>query len=280
MKRMILISLMLAFVANITQAGPLLWRDPKTINKGSFIVMAGFGYNKQAKVWNDTNETWDALTAKQRVQTISSMFMLGYGLFKNFEILSYIPVLKRDRDTLHSFGQGDVWFKAKYCVLNKKGLPTVALLAATRLPVSDKNARPLLDDHSLDFAFGAKAATPKYSNFVGHLKVGYWLNGNDTTGTVNLGDEIEAIIKIDYWFMKTAFFFLNAEYVQTFKNKDSTGTDIPNTDKNSLVLTPGLTIKPVTGLTLRPKIGVPIYALSKGGRLYPFSVGLDVWYIK
>lgn len=278
MKRMILTSLILVFVAGICQAGPLLWRDPKTVDKGSFIIMDGIGFNKQTKTWNYTNETWDTLATAQQLQTISSMFMLGYGILKNFELLSYIPVLKRDRDTLHSFGLGDVWFKAKYCVLNKKGLPTLAILAATRIPVSDKNAKPLLDDHSLDFALGAKIATPKKANFVGHLKFGYWFNG-DTTN-INLGDEIEAIAKVDYWFSKSAFFFLNAEMIQTFKNKDATGTEIPNTDKRSLVLTPGLTIKPITGLTLRPKIGIPLLMASQGGKIYPYSLGLDIWYIK
>ena len=271
----IIIALLVAAV--LSQAGPLLWRDPKTVEKGKFIVMAGIGYNKTTKSWNWNDEEWTDLQVNQQVTTISSHFMFGYGVLNNTEILLHVPTAKKDRDTLHSLGIGDIWIKAKYCFMKGKNKPSAAALIATRVPTSSEEARPLIDDQTLDFAFGAKIATPKFSNFVGHLKLAYWLNG--TKDSVDLGDEIEAIVKIDYWFLKNAFAFINCELVEGFRSIDDSGNELPNTGKRNLQVTPGLTIKPIPGLTVRPKVTFPVFAVNKGGNAFPYAVGIDIWYM-
>ncbi len=273
------IIIILLIGAVFSQAGPLLWRDPKTIDKGSFIAMTGIGYNKTTKSWNWTNEEWVDQQASQQITTIASHLMFGYGLLNNTEILLHIPTAMRFRDTLSSKGIGDIWLKAKYCFLKGKNKPSAAGLFAVRLPTSSKDAKPLIDDHTLDFAIGAKIATQKFGNFVGHLKLAYWFNGVKDD-TINLGDEIEGIVKIDYWLAKSAFFFLNCEIVEGFKNKDDQGNEISNTEKRNLQVTPGLTIKPIPGLTLRPKVVFPLLAVSKGGNTFSYALGIDVWYIK
>jgi hypothetical protein len=266
-------------IAGLNRAGPLLWRDPNTLAQGKSIFMVGLSYNKTDKSWNADSGKFLALTEAQQVTTMGAHFMLGFAPIKKLEIMAHLPVVKKDRDTLSSIGLADVWFKTRYNFLSGKNHPAVTGVLALRIPTAPKDARPALDDRTMDIAIGALAAQ-NFGKMKLHLKLGYWYNMKDSLEN-DIGDDIEAIIKLDCYFMPKAFAFLNLEHVETFKSKNSTGAEIPNSDKRRFTVTPGATLKDVLlkGLNLRPKVGIPVKAVCRGGSLCSWSAGIDIWFM-
>jgi len=278
-KRNCRIVICLLVIAGLCSAGPLLWRDPKTLAKGKTIFMVGASYNKTDQAWNADSAKWLAQTDVQKITTTGFHFMAGFAPIDKLELLAHVPVLKKDRDTLHSFGLADVWLKTRYNFLSGKNKPSMTGLVAVRIPTAPKDARPVLDDRTLDIALGLKGVH-SLGKVKLHLKLGYWYNMKDSLDN-DLGDEIEAILKFDYYFTPAVFAFLNLEHVETFKSKNAAGTEIPNSEKRRFTVTPGFTFKDVLlkGLNLRPKVGLPVAPVCRGGSMSSWTAGLDLWFM-
>ncbi len=277
MKKTTYLILAILLIAGITNATPLLWRGPKTIGKGKFIAMLGLGYWKVNQKYDWPNKEWQSLDSDKQTTVINGHFMLGYAPIKKFELLAHIPLMSKTKDTLSSFGMQDIWLKARYNVIGGKAKPFLTGVITGRFPTSSKDARPRLDDQTLDFALGAMFMK-KMKPVVLHLKGGYWLNGKKEDET-DVGDAVEGIFKLDYIFGKKIKGFLNINGMYTFQKKDSTGAAIENSEKLRMNITPGLVLKPIPGLIVRPKLIIPLKMVNKGGAAFTWKAGLDFWFV-
>jgi hypothetical protein len=278
MKKRIYLMFAVIMIANMSYAGPLLWRGAKTIDAGKPIFMVGFGYWNVDQQWDWGAEEWTDLADASQTTVMNAHFMLGYAPIKKWEIMAHIPFMMKDRDTLSSSGLQDIWLKTRYNFLGGKDQPFVTGVAAVRIPTASEDAEIALDDRTLDIALGAMFMSPKLGQVLLHLKAGYWYNMKNDAD-YDIGDNIEAIFKIDYIFNKQVKAFLNFTFVETFKMKDADGNTLDNTEKRRLTISPGLVIKPAPGLSIRPKFIYPLEMINKGGSNFTWKIGFDIWYV-
>ncbi|MGD9380003.1 MAG: hypothetical protein PVI51_05495 [candidate division WOR-3 bacterium] len=280
MKKLQYAAIVILVIVSTAQAGPLLWRGPKTVPSGKPVFMIGLGYSITNKNYNWVDEEWTEIAGDNQTTVINSHFMLGYAPVKKWEVMAHVPVMYKSRDTLSSLGLQDIWVKTRYNLLGDKTTPYLTGVAAVRIPTASEDADILLDDRTLDFALGA-LFMQTFKPVVIHLKAGYWLNGTKETATdtVNVGDNIEIIFKPEYVFTPKVKVFLNFTWVETFKSKDEDGNDIDNSEKRRLTVVPGIVAKPIPGLSVRPKVIFPIDAVNKGGSNFTWKLGLDVWFV-
>ena len=226
MKKMIYLILAIILIASIGNASPLLWRGPKTIDKGKPIVMAEFTYCTIARSYNWVDEEWTDLPDQNQTDVIGAHFMLGYAPINKFELLAHIPVMMKSRDTLSAIGIQDVWFKTRYNFIGSKTDPWLTGVLGARFPTANENDNPALDDRTLDF-MGGFLFQYNMDKFAFHIKGGYFYNGK-TDADIDVGDDIEGNFKIDYVFSKKVLAFLNFCYINTLQAKDSSGTSMTN----------------------------------------------------
>jgi hypothetical protein len=280
MKKMLYVAVAILVIVNVAHSTPLLWRGPKTAPKGKPVFMLGLAYSKTDQSYSWTDEEWQSIPSESQTTSIPAHLMLGYAPIKNWEIMAHAPVMYKSRDTLSSFGLQDIWLKTRYNFVGGKTQHFLTGVAAVRLPTASEDADILLDDRTVDFALGALYMfTPK--PVLVHIKAGYWLNGTKETaaGDVNVGDMVEVIFKPEYVFNPKVKAFLNFTWLETFKSKDADGNDIDNSEKRRLNIVPGLVAQPVPGMKVRPKVIIPITAVCKGGSVFTWKIGLDIWYI-
>lgn len=277
--------LAIILLATLPLSAQLLWRGAKTMKKGSFIGMVGFYYKDLVKTYNWTDEEWQEISGSSYLEYGGDL-MVGYGILDNLEFLVHVPVVMKDYDvqgtSSSSSGIGDVFPKVRFMAIKGgKEIPIfLTFLVAARFPTGDKDASPPLGDGTIDIAGGFLLMTKKMSNFVFHLKGAYWYNGK-TDSDVDLGDCMPFVGKIDYIINPKLNGFLNFSGKYQFAKKDSSGTEVPNSEIQRFEIIPGLVWKPIKGLSIRPKVKLPIPtpALNKGGKLYTFMPGLDIWYV-
>jgi len=276
--------LTLILLASLPLSAQLLWRGARTMKQGSLIGMVGIYYKDLSQAYDWTNDEWKDLT--DTYLEYGANLMVGYGILDNLELLVHLPVLMKDYEvqgsSLSSSGIGDLFPKIRFMALPaSKGMPIFfTLVAAARFPTGDKDASPPLGDGTIDFGGGFLLMTKKFSNFKFHLKGGYWYNGK-TDADVDLGDLVIGIGKIDYHAAPGVMPFLNLTGKYLFAKKDSAGNEVTHSEKQRFEVIPGLVWKPIKGLSIRPKVKLPIPtpSLNKGGKLYTFMPGLDVWYV-
>ena len=276
MRKLLYVAANILLIANVAYTGPLLWRGPKTAPKGKPIFMVGLGYSKTNKNYNWVGEEWTEIASDNQSTVINSHFMFGFAPMDRWEIMAHIPTMYKSRDTLSSFGLQDVWVKTRYNFLGGKTTPYLTGVVAVRIPTASEEASLPLDDRTLDLALGA-LLMQTFNPVIIHLKTGYWLNGK-TSADVDVGDDIEIILKPEYVFTPKVKAFLNLEWNETFKSKDEDGADIANSEKRRLTVSPGIVAQPVPGLSIRPKVLFPIEAINKGGSNFTWKIGLDIWY--
>jgi len=243
-----------------------------------FIIEADFAYSKTTKTYNWTDKKWDTLTSKKQTTTFSATTMGGFSPFQNIELCLIAPLVSKSQDTLNSLGMGDFWFNLRYGALAGKKMPVkLTLSGALVVPAADKNAKLELDDRTLDIGLGAILQTKQLGKVLGHLRLGYWLNGkkNDTT---KVGDMFEYVAKLDYNVTKEIMSFIQIAGTMEGKTKIKDKAQ-PETEKDRHNFTIGAVLKPVKILSVRPKILVSLPFISKGGSAAPFSLGLDFWVI-
>ncbi len=277
MKKILCQIFAIVMVASMSHAGPLLWRGAKAMPGGKPILMVGIGYTTIDKSWNSTNEEWDDKPDSLQTTVINAHFMLGYAPIDKWEIMAHVPVMNKSQGDLSSLGLQDIWVKTRYNFLGGKDQPFLTGVAAVRIPMADENADIVLDDRTFDIAAGALFMY-NTAPLVFHLKAGYWYNMKNDAD-VDIGDEIEAIFKIDYVFNKQIKAFLNFSFLEGFKNKAADGTE--SGGKRRLNVIPGIVAKPIPGLSIRPKFifPIPVTAVNQLGSNFTWKIGLDIWFV-
>lgn len=274
MKKAVCLLFAMMIIANAT---PLLWRGAKCIPANSAIFMGGFTYFTTARSYNWTDEEWVDIPDVSQTDVIGMHLMLGYAPMAKWEAMVHVPLMSKSRDTLSAFGLQDIWIKTRYQFTGGKDKPFITGLLAVRIPTSDDSLDIVLDDQTFDLAAGV-LFQHNLSSFVLHLKAGYWYNmKNDAE--YDIGDELEGIFKLDYVFSKKVTAFVNVNYLSTFQLKDTSGTAMDNTEKTRLLIIPGIVIKPIPSLSVRPKFTYPLEMINKGGSEAAWKLGLDLWYV-
>ena len=265
-------------MVSVSFAGPIIGRSAKTIPGNAMLFQLNTSYAKLSRTWSWTDEAWSDITPDANQTTVLGFdFLVGYAPTSQWEILAHIPVMKKDRDTLSTFGLQDIWFKTRYNFIGGKGKPYFTGVLAVRIPTSPEDADIALDDRTMDIGAGL-LYFQAFNKFLMHVRTAYWYNMK-TDADIDIGDNIEFLIKPEYQFHKKAKFFLAFSLVEAFKNKDADGNEIDNSQKRRTTVSPGFVFVPVPGLSLRPKIIVPLEMLSQGGSNFAWKLGFDVWYV-
>ncbi|MBN2537874.1 transporter [candidate division WOR-3 bacterium] len=275
MKRGLTAAVLLVAAASSAFATPLIWRGAGMLKPLGFQAYVGTGYLQTAKKWVDSTESWVELGDASKTTTIKVFPAVMFAPVKNLEVGLHAPLFLKTKDTLSSMGLGDAWFKARYGILQGKLTPVkLTFTAAAVFPTAAEDANPSLGDRTLNFGFGLIGQTQSLAGFVGHLRLGYWLNGKKKAGEVEKaqGNMLEYVAKVDYNFTKKFQLWLSG--VGTMQ-AEAEG----NAETNRHMLSLGAVWKPlpVVKLNVRPKVLVPLEALSKGGSINPWEAGLDFW---
>jgi hypothetical protein len=277
MKRMVCIIFTVFLLTNVVGASPLIWRSAQTIPGGSAIFQMNLSYAQIARSWSWTTEEWSDIPDASKTTVMGAHFMLGYAPIPKLELLAHVPLMKKDRDTLSSFGLQDVWAKVRYNLIGEKAKPYITGVVAVRIPTASEDANPALDDRTLDIGAGL-LYFQQFNNILIHIRTGYFYNGK-TDADIDVGDDVEVFFKPEYVFNKKVKVFLAFSLVETFKAKDAGGTSIDNTQKRRFTLTPGLVATPAPGLKIRPKFVYPLEMVCQGGSNFAWQIGFDVWYV-
>lgn len=259
-------------------AGPIIGRSAKTLPGNAMLFQVNMSYTTVSRVWSWTDEVWNDISPDANQTTVlAADFLLGYAPTNKWEVLAHVPVMKKDRDTLSAFGLQDIWLKTRYNFIGGKAKPYITGVAAMRIPTSSEDANPALDDGTLDIGAGL-LYFQSFGKVLLHIRTAYWYNMK-TDADIDVGDDLEFLIKPEYQFHKKAKFFLAFGLVETFKAKDNDGNEIDNSQKRRTTLSPGLVVVPTPGLSLRPKLIVPLEMMSQGGSNFAWKLGFDVWYL-
>lgn len=280
MKRNLVLAAVLVAAASSLLATPLIGRGAGTLKPMQFIVELDLGYSQTAKTYNWTAGEWpDTSDAdKNKVATISAMLLAGLAPLKNWEVLLMAPLASKSKDTLSSFGPGDVELHTRYGIIAGKLVPVkLTAVAALGLPTSDKEAKPKLGDGKLAGALGVIATTKPLGKAVAHLRAAYWLNGK-TNDTTRVGNMLEYVAKVDYDLTKSFQLWLSMVGTMLAQTEVN-GEAVDKTQQDRHIAQLGAVVKPIPMLSIRPKVGLPLEFLSKGGSLAPLNVGLDFWVI-
>ena len=275
MRRGLILTVILAAVASSALATPLIWRGAGVLKPMGLQAYLGTGYLTMEKKWVDSTESWVELSEKSQTTVIKVFPAVMFAPLKNLEVGVHAPLFAKSKDTLSSFGLGDAWFKARYGILQGKVVPVkLTFTAAAVFPTASEDANPSLGDRTLDFGFGLIGQTQSLAGFIGHLRLGYWLNGKVTSGETEKaqGNMIEYVAKVDHNLSKAFSLFLCG--VGTMQSE---GDGNVETNRHSLCI--GAVVKPlpVLKLSIRPKVLIPLEGLSKGGSINPWEAGLDFW---
>jgi len=273
MKRGLILAAVLAVAASSLYATPLIWRGAGVLKPLSLQAYLGTGYLQTAR-W-DSSGSWIELPEASKTTVIKLFPAVMFSPFKNLEVGAVAPVFSKSNEAASSFGIGDAWIKARYGLLQAKMSPVkLTFSAAAILPTAPEDAKPSLGDRTLDLGFGLVAQTMKFAGFVGHARAGYWLNGKKTVGEVKKtqGNMLEYIAKVDYVFGSRASMFLTVAGTM-----QAAGDGNAQTTRHGLSVGAVLKPLPVVKLAVRPKLILPLEALSKGGSINPWEAGLDFW---
>jgi len=282
MKRLLLIVIGLTFLFVHVADAQVIWRSAKTIKKGSVIVFGEWYLSNLTKSYDWQNDEWKDFPdgMKKSVMGIETMF--GYGLSNRWEAMVHIPIAFKSYEyndvEKSASGMGDIYFKTRYAVLpmTKETKQGLALHAALRLPTGDDEAEMPLGDTTTDIAFGgifSKVLNPK---FVGHLKVNYWLNGK-TEGEIDVGDELKLVAALGYKLTPKVMPRAVFAYYSMGQKENSDGNAMDNTEKSRMNLVLDAVVRPKAGLTLRPRILIPLG--GKGAANVSVKPIMDLWYV-
>jgi hypothetical protein len=277
MKRLTVMVLALAVLAGSAMATSFLGRS-STVNKQyQFFGWTNFGYSQTALNYNWTSGKYEALAATGQTKTTSCDLTLAFGLSKEFDIDVVAPLAMKQKGDAKSAGLGDLMVYARYGILQDPEKPLkVALLLGGNLPTASKNASPALSDRTTDVAFGLSLNTKKLGKFLGHVRAAYWFNGKIPDTETKVGDMFEYLLCGDYSATKT----LTPELALSGYLRDESqlgGTWIPKTQVSQHLVSALLMWKPISMLTIRPKVSFPLTFISQGSTMASVYGGLDVW---
>lgn len=281
MKRLTVIVLALSVLAGTGMATSFLGRSSTMNKKYQFFVWTNFGYNQTALSYNWDSSKYVTPSDFVTTKTASCDLTLAFGLSEKFDIDVVAPLAMKQKDTLKSKGLGDLMVYARWGILQSSEQPLkVALILGANFPTTSKTANPALSDRTTDVAFGFSSTTKKFGNFMGHIRAAYWFNGDlpDSLAEseTKVGDMFEYNLTLDYSVTKT----LTPELALVGSMRDMTewgATWVPHTQVSQHTANLLLIWKPISMLTIRPKVGLPLKPISEGSTLANWSGGLDVW---
>jgi len=277
-KRILTVAALLVAAASTLSATPLIGRGAGILKPLQFLGEVDFGYSQTGQKYNWTDSKWADLADTLKTSTVSAAVIAGLAPLKNWEVLLHAPLASKSQGSKSALGLGDVEVHTRYGIIAGKLSPVkLTAVGAVAFPTADKSAAPKLGDGKFAGALGAIATTKPLGKAVAHLRAAYWLNGN-TNDTTKAGNMLEYVAKLDYDFSK--MFQLWVSLVGTMQAKtEVNGTAVDKTEQDRHIGQFGAVVKPIPMLSIRPKAGLPIAALSKGGSIAPFTVGLDFWVI-
>lgn len=256
-------------------ATPLIIRTGAVNKPYKVLTWVNFGYNQIIKKYD-----WMAKKfVKDGVDplwTVAADILTSIGLPLNLELGAVVPLMLKFQGANTSRGIGDILMVGRYGIPQYSPLPVKAALSlALALPTGNKTTTPALGDGSTDIGFGLSLNTIKLEQVVAHLRGAYWFNGkaNDTT---KLGNMLEYMAGIDFLFLPKLIPQL-AFTGYTQEQKRIKGTAQPNTEVNRALFNLLLLYQPISKITIRPKVSVPISPLCKGGTIADYYLGLDAW---
>jgi hypothetical protein len=277
MKRLTVMALALAVLAGSAMATSFLGRSSGMNKQYQFFGWTNFGYNQTALSYYWTSGEYVALAETLQTRTVSCDLTLAFGLSKEFDIDVVAPLAMKQKGDAKSAGLGDLMVYARYGILQDPEKPLkVALLLGGNLPTTSKTASPALSDRTTDVAFGLSLNTKKLGSFLGHVRAAYWFNGKVTDTETKVGDMFEYLLCGDYSVTKT----LTPELALSGYLRDenqSGGTWLPKTQVSQHLLSVLLMWKPISMLTIRPKVSFPLTFISRGSTMASVYGGLDVW---
>jgi len=268
--------LALIMLAGNGMATPLLGRSA-TMNKPlQFFGWTNFGYNQTAVSYNWTLGKYETPTGFSGIKTTSCDLTLALGVPGKMDFNLVAPLAMKQQGDKKSSGIGDAMVYARYALLQSPLLPIkAALILGANLPTADKDANPALGDRTTDIAFGVSANTVKLAGFLGHVRAAYWSNGK-ADDTTKVGNMLEYVLCADYSLTKTFTPELAISgYVQD--KKQYRGAPKDKTEVGQHLASLLLMWKPISMLTIRPKLALPLAAVSKGGSMPNWYGGLDAW---
>jgi len=280
-KRLTVMVLTLAVLAGTGMATSFLGRSSTMNKQNQFFGWTNFGYNQTATSYNWSSGKYETPDGFVPTKTISCDLTLAYGLANNFDIDAVFPLAMKQKDTFKSQGLGDLMVYARWGVLQDPDKPLkAALIFGANFPTTSKTADPALSDRTTDVAFGFSATTKKLGNFLAHIRAAYWYNGylpdSVADSQTKVGDMFEYNLTFDYSVTKT----ITPELAFVGSMRDNTvwgATWVPHTQVSQHTANVLVIWKPISILTIRPKVGLPLTPISEGGTLANWSGGLDVW---
>lgn len=283
MKRIscLLAAMILLVMLSGTAHAQCLWRGAKTMPKGSAIVMAEWYLMNFTKAYDWIGEEYKDFSSGREATTWGFETMFGYAITDRLEAHLHVPIVFKSSTTppaeeVTSSGIGDMYFKARYAVMpwskKKHGL---TLTGSLRFATGDDEAPPALGDGTTDFGMGMIFSTRWKNKFRGHLKVNYWLNG-ENDNNINIGDELKLIVKLDRNLNPKVMPFLTYIYYSQ-SERENDGVTVDNSQKSRHYVCLGGVWKPKPGLFIRPKVSFPLS--GEGGILFDYKPMIDIWYV-
>jgi hypothetical protein len=241
-----------------------------------FFGWTNFGHNQTAVSYDWPSGKYVTPEGFVTTKTTSCDLTLALGLPGKLDIDVVAPLAMKEKGEDKSSGMGDLMVYGRWGVLQSSLLPVkAALILGANLPTTSKSANPALSDRTTDFAFGVSANTQKYFGFLGHARAAYWLNGK-TDDTTKVGNVFEYVLCGDYSVTKA----VTPELALSGYVRDKTqlsGTPEDNTEVSQHLVSVLVMWKPISMLTIRPKVSFPLTFISEGSSMANVYGGLDVW---
>lgn len=275
MKKLTVMALVLAVMAGNAMATYMLTRGASVIKPLQFVGYVASGYSRTTQKYIDSTGKYEALPSDEQTSTVSADVIVGLCPLSKLEVLAVAPVVSKSKGSASQFGLGDASLMVRYGLLGGVLPVKVTVAAAIMMPTSAKNLVLSLGDRTLDVGLGASAQTAKIGPMVAHARLGYWINGK-TNDTTKVGNQFEYVVFPDFAIGKKASVFVTLS--GTLKADDAvSGVKTALSGAGQHAVGGGFTWNPAGPLWLKAKAAVPLAAMSKGGAIPNFTIGLDLW---
>jgi len=275
-KKLMVMAVVLAAVAGNATATYMLARGASVVKPLQFVGYAAAGFSRTTQTYDTLQKKYVALPSDAQTSTLSADVMLGFSPLKKLEVLAVAPVVSKSQGDSSAFGLGDASLMLRYGVLGGVLPVKVTLAAAVMMPTSAKDLALSLGDRTLDVGLGASAQTAKIGPMVGHARLGYWISGKKPGTDSLVGNLFEYVVFPDFVIGKKGSVFVTLSGTMKADNAVS-GVKTALSGAGQHAVGGGFTWNPAGPLWLKPKVAVPLAAMSKGGSVPNFTVGLDLW---
>jgi hypothetical protein len=275
MKKSVVVLVALAVLAGNAMATYMLARGASVIKPLQFVGYVAAGFSRTTQMYNDTTGKYEALPSDAQTSTVSADVLVGFCPLSKLEVLAVAPVVSKSKGASSQFGLGDASLMLRYGLLGGVLPVKATLAAAVMMPTSAKDLVLSLGDRTLDIGLGASAQTAKIGPMVAHARLGYWINGK-TNDTTKVGNQFEYVVFPDFALGRKASVFVTVSGAIKADDVISGARNVLN-GAGQHSIGGGFTWNPAGPLWLKPKVAVPLAAISKGGSIPDFTIGLDLW---